>query len=611
MKLPVPFIQLPLRFDAAALAAEIARFDEPMWRPHPDGMPGNAALPLVAVDGDPARGDSVEGPMRPTPALLQSPYLLQVLGSLDAVIGRTRLMRLSGRAEVRSHIDTDYYWHDRVRVHVPIVTQPSVRFTAGGAHVHMAAGECWIFDTWLLHHVANDHDADRIHLVVDTVGGAAFWNLVSGGRPHAASPAGWSARMIAPQSGATPPLMFESVNSQSPMSYWELRGLISFLLGEVDPHPRMPMVAQLCQAFAAQWQTLWFRHGTDAAALPEYARVLDGFLARAVPLARGIPTRTGGDFANALHGLFKRAVRRDDAAAGGGTAARREREAAMPAQAVVRGEEIERPVFIVSSPRSGSTLLFETLARSPDACTIGGESHVLIESIAALDASSHGYESNRLRADEATPEIAAELRRRFREELFDRDMKARPGRVRMLEKTPKNSLRIPFLRAVFPDAHFVYLYRDPREVLASMMEAWESGRFRTYPRLPGWSGPPWSLLLVPGWRDLVGKSIPEIVATQWEATTRILLDDLDAVPPAQRSVARYDALLADPAAEIARICAVTGLAWDQPLGADLPIARHTVSAPQPGKWRRREAELAPHLDRIAATMARAEAFAAR
>src|SRR5690606_27087466 len=131
--------------------------------------------------------------------------------------------------------------------------------------------------------------------------------------------------------------------------------------------------------------------------------------------------------------------------------------------------------------------------------------------------------------------------------------------------------------------------------------AWESGRFRTYPRLPGWSGPPWSLLLVPGWRDLVGKSIPEIVATQWEATTRILLDDLDAVPPAQRSVARYDALLADPAAEIARICAATGLAWDQPLGADLPIARHTVSAPQPGKWRRREAELAPHLDRIAAT----------
>ena len=33
----------------------------------------------------------------------------------------------------------------------------------------------------------------------------------------------------------------------------------------------------------------------------------------------------------------------------------------------------------------------------------------------------------------------------------------------MLEKTPKNSLRVPFLNAVFPQALFVYLYREPRE----------------------------------------------------------------------------------------------------------------------------------------------------
>ena len=81
--------------------------------------------------------------------------------------------------------------------------------------------------------------------------------------------------------------------------------------------------------------------------------------------------------------------------------------------------------------------------------------------------------------------------------------------VRMLEKTPKNALRVPFLARVFPEARFIYLHRDPRPVLASMMEAWQSGRFRTYPNLPGWTGLPWSLLLVPGWRDLLGRPLHE------------------------------------------------------------------------------------------------------
>ena len=109
MKLPVPFIQLPLLFDAGTLAREIGAFEEDMWRGHPSGMPGNSALPLVAVNGDPALGDTLDGPMRPTPALQRSPYLQQVLASINAVIGRVRLMRLAGNAEVRTHIDTDYY----------------------------------------------------------------------------------------------------------------------------------------------------------------------------------------------------------------------------------------------------------------------------------------------------------------------------------------------------------------------------------------------------------------------------------------------------------------------------------------------------------------------
>ena len=40
MKLPSPFIQLPLLFDAAALADEVATLGEQAWRPHPQGFAG-------------------------------------------------------------------------------------------------------------------------------------------------------------------------------------------------------------------------------------------------------------------------------------------------------------------------------------------------------------------------------------------------------------------------------------------------------------------------------------------------------------------------------------------------------------------------------------------
>ncbi len=53
MKLGVPFLQFPLQFDAAALAAEVQAIDESAWRPHPAGYAGNDALLLVTVGGDP------------------------------------------------------------------------------------------------------------------------------------------------------------------------------------------------------------------------------------------------------------------------------------------------------------------------------------------------------------------------------------------------------------------------------------------------------------------------------------------------------------------------------------------------------------------------------
>src|SRR5688572_17304299 len=130
MQLETEFIRLPLRIDAARLAEEVARLPESAWRPHPQGFAGNSAIPLVSVGGDP-ESDALVGAMRPTPSLAACPYLSQVLASFDSVIGRTRLMRLDGNAEAQRHSDISYYWFDRVRVHVPVVTHPDVTFHCG------------------------------------------------------------------------------------------------------------------------------------------------------------------------------------------------------------------------------------------------------------------------------------------------------------------------------------------------------------------------------------------------------------------------------------------------------------------------------------------------
>ena len=65
MKLQYPFMQLPVSFDAAALAAEVGAIEESAWRPHPQGYPGNDALTLVTTGGDPD-SDAVGGQMRAT-----------------------------------------------------------------------------------------------------------------------------------------------------------------------------------------------------------------------------------------------------------------------------------------------------------------------------------------------------------------------------------------------------------------------------------------------------------------------------------------------------------------------------------------------------------------
>jgi hypothetical protein len=163
--------------------------------------------------------------------------------------------------------------------------------------------------------------------------------------------------------------------------------------------------------------------------------------------------------------------------------------------------------------------------------------------------------------------------------------------LRWLEKTPKNALRIPFFDRLYGDALFVFLWRDPRENLSSIMEAWKARRWVTYPRLEGWDGP-WSMLLPPGWRDLKGRPLPEIAAAQWEITNRTALADLRRLPAQRWMSLRYSDLVANSRQAVERICRFAGIEFDSALArrvaAPLPVSRHTQTPPAPEKWRRNE-----------------------
>jgi uncharacterized protein (TIGR03032 family) len=222
---------------------------------------------------------------------------------------------------------------------------------------------------------------------------------------------------------------------------------------------------------------------------------------------------------------------------------------------------ISRPVFIVAPPRSGAQALMGSLARSPGVFTSSHKDGVL-DPIFELDPANREWDSNRLTVADAQPRAIEELRSNLKATLVDRSGN-RPGLdasgLRWADGRPRNGLRVPFLNAVAPDAYFIYVHREPAATIPSMIEAWESGEAVTYAGLPDWPGPPWSLLLVPGWRELAGLELEEIVTEQWLRTTSTLLDDLEALPPGRWCVADWEQLLKEPKAEVERLCSFVEL----------------------------------------------------
>lgn len=314
MKLAKSFIPLPYSFDAAKLADEANAMPDDAWIAHPGGMKGNSAVALISKGA----GDNnlFDGRMSITPHLEKSPYHQQVLASFNEILGRSRLMKLDPGAKVLLHVDVNYHWHARIRIHVPIITNPGVIFHCDHDQLQMKAGDCWIFDSWQAHQVVNNSSETRIHLVIDASGSSRFWRTVRDMEIYDHNTnlgdLGEQVRFIPYEEGKIVTVPTENYNVAPVMAPGEMDALIDDLIMDFDGNnTNDPVIAegykQFLMDFAKDWRQTWHAYGYSEDGWPHYQTLVRALLGRIKPANRDAVTmKSNGVSANIV--IVKRLI---------------------------------------------------------------------------------------------------------------------------------------------------------------------------------------------------------------------------------------------------------------------------------------------------------------
>jgi len=245
------------------------------------------------------------------------------------------------------------------------------------------------------------------------------------------------------------------------------------------------------------------------------------------------------------------------------------------------------PLFVTGTGRSGTTACYEFLCSHPDTTWLSNWSQRL-PPLARLH--PRGTEAGKERPgarwtfrpvegyvvfDRALvgdgPHQVARSPERLRALRRALDHHRVPGRRDqppvLVSKNTRNSRAVPTLDALYPDARFVHLVRDPVATVASMV------RVAFFPTITiEWEGVPTLVA------DAVARGADpiELAARIWEEETRIAATDLAGLAPDRVWHLRYEDLVASPRDSLAALCGFAGL----------DPARH------PG-FDRRAAEMAP------------------
>ena len=257
-----------------------------------------------------------------------------------------------------------------------------------------------------------------------------------------------------------------------------------------------------------------------------------------------------------------------------------------------------KPVVIIGAGRSGTNMLRDVLTAIPGIATWPCDEIQPIWRHSNLN-----HPTDAFTADMANASVT-----RFIRQAFIRQWKASNRPRFLVEKTCANTLRLPFLVAILPEAHFVVITRHGEDVVPSAMARWQghlevpplsyfAAKARFIPlidvpsygarflsnrvdklrgkstRLRAW-GPIWS-----GFDPNSEAPLDEICADQWVACVGATRRDISAMPNAA-SHTSYEAFLGDPEVETAKILAAIGYGTDIP---DLSLATATVRRQETGR----------------------------
>jgi hypothetical protein len=263
-------------------------------------------------------------------------------------------------------------------------------------------------------------------------------------------------------------------------------------------------------------------------------------------------------------------------------------------------------VWLLGSQRSGSTWLLNLLCVSPDVLKIDEigigphlapfTSDVIGAPLPTETQGAELFHTARRTEDDYffsdryaaawRPELRRLLLARLDAQLVDRP-RARNGRSVVIVKEPVGSQAAELIMGLLPAARLLFLVRDGRDVVDSMVDAMQQG---------GWLSDTYG-----GGRAITDDERLAFVkeqAVRWVARTTAVLAAVDAHDPARCLVARYEDLLADTVGGLERIfawldltvprAAVEGQSRELAL-ANMPAehrgAGRFVRSASPGLWR--------------------------
>jgi hypothetical protein len=223
--------------------------------------------------------------------------------------------------------------------------------------------------------------------------------------------------------------------------------------------------------------------------------------------------------------------------------------------------QIDRPIFVVGAPRSGTNLFYRSFAKHPELAWISNitkkvPASLWLTRIIMMFRDDHrpteannvwqkfaGNQDVYLGRNDVTAAARKYLHTVLLNNLriFDKP--------RFINKCPGNSVRIDFLKEIFPDAIFIHIIRDGRAAAYSIMRS----------RL-GHSGAYWSVK-PPGWQDLLKLPLVDACGLQWKMTVETALQSAKRLPPGQYMEVRYEDLVDRPTEIFEQVGQKCSLVW--------------------------------------------------